>query len=118
MKLSSRIKIFLLLTCLTAIAPVYQVRALGGLDTTAGSAGYTQNNVIAIGSNALRTVLSFVGVLFLIMMIVGGFLWMTAAGNEARVQTAQKLIVAGVIGFIIVVSAYAITAWLGTSVVP
>ena len=87
--------------------------ALGGLDTTAGKAGYTEKNLLKIGGNALNTVLSFVGVIFLVMMLVGGFIWMTAAGNEARVKTAMNLLVAGIVGLIIVVSAYAITAWLG-----
>jgi len=87
--------------------------ALGGLDTTAGGAGYVEKDLLKIGGNALNVILSFVGVLFLLMMLAGGFLWMTAAGNEDRVKTALNLLIAGVIGLVIVVSAYAITAWLG-----
>jgi hypothetical protein len=87
--------------------------ALGGLDTTAGGAGYVEKDLLKIGGNAVNIALSFVGVLFLIVMIAGGFIWMTAAGNEDRVKTAIKLIVAGVIGLLIVVSAYAITSFVG-----
>lgn len=96
------------------LLPKY-VLALGGLDTTAGGAGYKEKDLLKISGNAINIALSFVGVLFLIMMIVGGFIWMTAAGNEDRVKTAIKLIVAGVIGLVIVVSAYAITSFLGTN---
>jgi len=57
--------------------------------------------------------LSFIGVLFFILMVYGGFLWMTAAGNEQQVEKAQNLIIAAVIGLIVVMSAYAITAYIG-----
>ncbi len=87
--------------------------ALGGLDTTANGAGYQEKDLLKIGGNAINMVLSFVGVLFLLVMMIGGFIWMTAAGNEARAKTAINLLVAGIIGLIVVVSAYAITAWLG-----
>lgn len=92
---------------------ISQAAGLGGLDVTANRAGYTENSVIVIGGNVLNLILSFVGILFLVMTITGGFIWMTAAGNASKVSTAQKLIVAGIIGLIIVVSAYVITTWLG-----
>lgn len=52
--------------------------------------------------------LGFLGIIFLILIIYGGFLWMTASGNEENVKKARSLLVAGVIGLIIVLSSYAI----------
>ena len=49
------------------------------------------------------------GMIFLILMLYGGYLWMTAAGKEERVTKAKNLITAAIIGVIIVVSAYAIS---------
>lgn len=57
--------------------------------------------------------LAFVGVLFFILMIYGGLLWMTAQGNEQQVTKAKDLIIAAVVGLVIVLSAYAITAYIG-----
>ena len=57
--------------------------------------------------------LAFIGVLFFILMIYGGFLWMTAQGNEQQVEKAKNLIIAAIIGLVIVMSAYAITAYIG-----
>lgn len=62
------------------------------------------------------TVLSFVGVLFLILMIYAGILWMTAQGNEQQVAKAKTLLINGIIGLIIVFSAYAITSFIGAEV--
>ena len=60
-------------------------------------------------------ILAFIGIIFLALMIYAGFLWMTAAGNEASVDKAKNLIIAAIIGLIIIFGAYAITAWIGTN---
>ena len=57
--------------------------------------------------------LAFIGVIFFILIIYGGFSWMMARGNEQEVVKAKELIYAAVIGLIIVLSAYAITSYLG-----
>ena len=57
----------------------------------------------------LKTIFSLLGVFFLILMIYGGFLWMTDRGSSQQVEKAQKLITAAVIGMIIVLASYAIS---------
>lgn len=57
--------------------------------------------------------LSLIGVIFLILMIYSGFLWMLARGNETEVTKAKDLIQAAIIGLIIVLAAYAITQYVG-----
>src|SRR3989344_1918510 len=52
--------------------------------------------------------LSLLGVIFLILMIYGGFLWMTARGDGSQIDKAKGLMTAAIIGLIIVLSAYAI----------
>jgi len=61
-----------------------------------------------IGS-VIQSILSFLGVIFMALMIYGGFLWMTARGNEQQVDKAKNLIAAAIIGLVIVISAYAIS---------
>lgn len=65
--------------------------------------------------NVLAMVLSFLGVLFLILIIVGGIRWMTAAGNQDKVEKAKDMIISAIIGLVIVFSAYAITAFIGSA---
>jgi RsiW-degrading membrane proteinase PrsW (M82 family) len=48
-------------------------------------------------------------VVFLILIIYGGILWMTAAGNEEKVKKAKELITEALIGLVIVLAAYAIS---------
>jgi hypothetical protein len=85
--------------------------AEGNLGVVAGrGAGYETGATIEQQVGSLISVaLSFLGVIFLLLMIYGGYMWMTAAGNDENVKKAQSLIKAAVIGVIIVTSAYAIS---------
>jgi len=62
-----------------------------------------------IVSDIITILLSFVGVIFLILTIWGGYLWMTAGGNEEQVTKAKTIIRNGAIGIAIVLAAYLIT---------
>jgi hypothetical protein len=96
-------------------------KAMDGLET---AAGWGYSNSSRPGSDVIEDVpltigtmvgyvLSFVGILFLVLMIYAGFLWMLAGGNDQQVQKAKSLIGAAVIGLIIVLAAYAFTTLLG-----
>ncbi|MFA6194566.1 MAG: hypothetical protein WC719_02355 [Patescibacteria group bacterium] len=63
----------------------------------------------------ISVALSFVGVLFFILMIYAGILWMTASGNEQQISKAKGLLINAIIGIIVVFSAYALTAFLGNN---
>ena len=87
------------------------------LKKTAVGLGYVSSMDVVGGSDTLeqkiggivQIALSFLGVIFFILMIYGGFLWMTASGNEQQVDKARNLITAAIIGLVIVVAAYAIS---------
>ncbi|MFA5248459.1 MAG: hypothetical protein WC415_04520 [Patescibacteria group bacterium] len=82
------------------------------LDTAASRAGYNikkEVNIYKNISDIIKFSLSFLGVIFLLLMIYGGFLWMTDQGKEEQVEKAKKIIVAAIIGIIIITSAYAIS---------
>lgn len=86
------------------------------LDAAASTAGYDTSNantkINTILASVIKTVLSLLGVMFLGLMIYGGFLWMTAKGNESQVEKSRNLITAAMIGLGIVVGAYAITFFI------
>jgi hypothetical protein len=63
--------------------------------------------------NIIGTVLSFLGVIFLLLTITGGIMWMTAGGNTEQVGKAKQLITSAVIGLVIVFASYALTSFIG-----
>lgn len=54
-------------------------------------------------------VLGFLAIIFLILTLLAGFNYMTAAGNEEKVKKAVKQISQAVIGLIIVLSSWGIS---------
>ena len=60
----------------------------------------------------VQTALSFVGIIFLSLMVYAGFLWMTARGETDQVDKAKKIIFQSIIGLAITVGAYSITAFV------
>jgi hypothetical protein len=86
------------------------------LSTAAGEMGYdvSQNDINSIIEVIIRIALSLLGVIFIVILIYGGYLWMTSRGNEQQYEKSKNLIRAAIIGLCIVASAYAIT-WYITS---
>jgi hypothetical protein len=95
--------------------PVRAAVELGGLEKTAKTAKIDrkESDPAIFAGEVVQWVLSFIGVIFLGLMIYGGFMWMTSGGNQESIGKAQKTIVAAIIGLIIILSAYAITIYIG-----
>lgn len=100
---------------LAAAAPASLQNAAGFLSETAGSqgAGYAapKSPTVIIGT-IINDILIFLGVIFLILTVYAGFLWMTAGGNEETVKKAKSWLTNAVIGLIIVLAAYSITSFV------
>ncbi|NCB20852.1 MAG: hypothetical protein EOM88_02940 [Clostridia bacterium] len=84
------------------------------LNSTAKKAAYKINaddtDALADSINSMiNIVLTLLGVIFIGLSVYGGFLYMTARGNEEQTKKGQSVIVQSLIGLIIVLSAYAIS---------
>lgn len=92
---------------------------LGNVGTNAGLAttGGTPNSDLAtiIGS-IISVVLGLLGVIFLLLTIYAGFLWMTAQGNEEQVQKATGILKNAIIGLIVTLAAYSIATFVVSQV--
>ncbi|PLX26786.1 hypothetical protein C0583_05820 [Candidatus Parcubacteria bacterium] len=60
----------------------------------------------------IQAFLGLLGIIFLVMIIIGGFNWMTAAGNDDKAAKAKATLNRGVIGLIIILAAYIISAFV------
>ncbi len=100
---------FLILTPLTTSASI-----LDNMNEAGNAGGYdqetdekTMSEIVGVVINAF---LSLLGVIFVSLIVYGGSLWMTDAGNNEKVQKAKQLIGNAIIGLIITASAWAF--WL------
>lgn len=60
----------------------------------------------------INVALGFLGIIAVIIVLLGGFKYMLSGGNEEKTSEARKLIVSGIIGLAIILSAWAITSFV------
>lgn len=63
-------------------------------------------------ANLVYVALGTVGLILIVLIIYGGWVWGTARGNEERATYAQNLIRNAIIGVIIIFSSFFITAFV------
>ena len=80
---------------------------------TGGTGGYElSGDVYGLAQIVINAFLSIVGVLLLIYLLHAGYEWMTARGEEEKVEKAKDTITRAFIGLIIVMGAYAIWSFV------
>ena len=86
-----------------------------GIDTVNtslnGSLGQQGTDPRTVIANIINIALGFLGVIAVGIILFGGFKWMTATGNEDKVEEAKKVLSAGVIGLLIVLSSWALATY-------
>lgn len=84
----------------------------GLLGEAGASSGLGSRDIRLTVSSAISYALSLLGVIFLVLIVYAGFLWMTAGGEEDKIGKARKLIFNGVIGMFIILGALTINVFI------
>lgn len=85
----------------------------GQLEKVADKSGVAEQNDLGnISGTVVNAALQLVGLMFMLLLVYAGMLWMTARGEEGQIEKAQKIITASIIGLIITISAYAVTVFV------
>jgi len=104
----------------SAAAVVLPLAVSASAADTQNLVGLNYGTVFGLGSKdvretiggIVRAFMGLLGVVAVILILFGGFKWMTSQGNEEKVAEAKKIIISGVIGLIIILSAYAIATFV------
>ncbi|MEK7183737.1 MAG: IPT/TIG domain-containing protein [Patescibacteria group bacterium] len=91
--------------------------AVEGLDTVGTATGLGSQDPTIIVAKIIRAGLGFLGIIAIIILMYGGFLWMTAGGSEEKVSRAKRLIINATIGLIIILASVSITQFVLQSLV-
>lgn len=93
------------------------VNMFGGSDveSVGASIGLSGTSLPQIIGNVIKTVLGLFGIIATIIIVTGGVKWMLSQGDTQKIDAAKKIMIAGAIGMILIVSGYAITAFLISS---
>lgn len=121
MKISKKITAFLI--ALAIMIPVAGVLAqkpqltantlgVGALDESLALSGGEGSDLRQTIANIINVALGFLGIIAVIIVLVGGFKYMIAGGDESKTKEARGWIISGIIGLAIILSGWAITSFV------
>ncbi|MDD5341345.1 MAG: Ig-like domain-containing protein [Patescibacteria group bacterium] len=111
-KTAKALKIVVLILAVFLFAQIAQAANLEvGLNYATATGLGTQDIRVTI-ANVIRAFLGLLGLLAIAVLLYGGYVWMTAAGNEEKVKKAKQILINGVIGLLIILSAYGIASFI------
>lgn len=121
--MTTRMKKFVGFAATAALAAATALPAVtfaqGTLNANDLGVGAIQNDIKLGGGDVRQTAariinvaLGFLGIIAVVIVLVGGFKYMVSGGNEDKTTEAKNLIVSGIIGLAIILSAWAITSFV------
>lgn len=72
----------------------------------------TADNLLDVLVNLLNFFLLFAGIIAFLYVLYGGFLYLTAGGDDAKVEKARRLIVQVIIGVVIIFLSFSLVSYL------
>lgn len=104
--------------CAAVVAPTIALAQQGLSEKDLGVTAITSE--IKLGSGDVRqtaariinVALGFLGIIAVVIVLLGGFKYMISGGQEEKANDAKNLIISGIIGLAIILSAWAITSFV------
>jgi type IV secretion system pilin len=81
---------------------------IDGLDMLEAPMGFVSKDLRLIATDIINQMIGLLGILSVVIIIIAGFMWMLAAGDDEKVSGAKKTLVSGLIGLIIVFTSFSI----------
>jgi len=118
-------QIFATLATLSMLAPAVVMAQAVTPQVTPNDLGIQYGSATGLGNKDIRvtvasiikTAMGLLGIVAVVIILIGGFKWMTAGGNEEQTGEAKSWIFSGVIGLAIILSAYALATFVINSLV-
>ncbi len=105
-------KIFLTFILLLPNIALAQGAIMDNLNEATESSYKQDVPLMQVIGNIIKILLMLLGTIFVILLLLGGFRWMTAQGDAKKVEEARDNIKNAVMGLVVVLAAYAITKFI------
>lgn len=83
-----------------------------GVGVLAAPLGLPNTDIRIFIARIVQIALGFLGTVMFILMLYGGWLWMTAGGNSEQIDQAKKVLTNAAIGFAIILMSYGLTVFI------
>lgn len=87
------------------------------IENVGGSLGLGSADLKQTVLNIITFVLGLLGLIAVIMILYGGFIWLTAGGNEDKVSSAKRIISSAIVGLVVILISWAIVNFVVRSTV-
>ena len=116
-KITSFILLAMIMVPVFAIALTANAQAddmlWGGYESNVQSqSGLGNTDPREMAGQVINIVLGFLGIIAVLIILLGGFKWMTAGGNEDGIGEAKQMIGAGVIGLVIILASFGLAQFV------
>ncbi len=94
------------------IMPVLAGSISGQVEQFGGQIGASKQSLPNLAALIINSILSVLGLLFFVLILYGGYLYMTSQGEQDKVKKAKQTLTTAIIGLLIILTAYAISAFV------
>ncbi|MDD3301890.1 MAG: IPT/TIG domain-containing protein, partial [Patescibacteria group bacterium] len=88
-----------------------------GLDKVGNNINLSDTNPQEAAIRIINLALTFLGILAVGIILYGGFVWMKSNGSETEIDKAKKILKSGLIGLVIILSAWGIAYFVITRLI-
>ena len=74
--------------------------------------GLGTNDVRETAASLIKAFMGLLGIIAVVIILMGGFQWMISGGEPEKSKKARQMIISGIIGLVIIFSAYAIAQFI------
>lgn len=75
-----------------------------------------KNDPATIAYGIINWALVFLGLITVIMIIISGFMWLFAAGNEEQIKKAQGILKGAIMGLLVIMASYGAASYIFTKI--
>ena len=91
----------------------FGITGTNGLETNMnGGLNLSSKNPVDSVISIINLLISFLGIGAVIIILIGGFKWMTSMGNQDSIKKAKSLLIAGIIGLVIILAAWGVSRFV------
>jgi amino acid transporter len=78
------------------------------IESLGGQLGLPETDFKQVVIQAIKLVLSLMTLVAIVLVVYGGFVWLTSAGDETKIENAKKIISAALIGLVVILLSWAL----------
>lgn len=92
--------------------PAGPASTVEGLNSFGSQTNLGKQDLITVIAKIVNVILLLLGTVFVVLILIGGFKWMTSGGSSEKIGKAKETITSAAVGLAIVLAAFAISSFV------